>query len=134
MGREQSPRHALNEIAKATATTSDGAAVRARAMAETDTGPKRKVSEDGRRLLREACIAMGMPSDMGNRLADWFDAHDNAKVSIEGQSDLPPLRVFSEPDVAPAIPESVPFQPGVQADPNVKPEVWNEEGRVEGKR
>lgn len=57
------------------------------------------VSEDGRRLLREAAASLGLDIVIGNKIADWLDAHPNAEVSISGRTPEPPLRVFGTPDV-----------------------------------
>jgi hypothetical protein len=62
------------------------------------TANKIKVSEDGRRLLREAAAALGLDSEVGNKIADWLDRHPNAAVQITGKTDEPPLRVFGHPD------------------------------------
>lgn len=62
-----------------------------------------KISEDGRRLLREAAVACGQDSALGNRMADWLDAHPNAEVYVTGKTPEPPHRVFGtgrEPDPA----------------------------------
>lgn len=53
-----------------------------------------QISEDGRRLLREAAVASGLDSAKGNQMADWLDAHPNAQVYITGKTEEPPYRVF----------------------------------------
>jgi hypothetical protein len=72
-------------------------------MASTEFGPdpqagslrqRQKISEDGRRLLREAAAAQGLDVVIGNKIADWLDTHPNAQVSISGKTPEPPLRVF----------------------------------------
>lgn len=64
-----------------------------------DSGPRSsldgpKISEDGRRLLREAVVAQGLDITIGNKIADWLDRHPNAVVTITGRTPEPPLRVF----------------------------------------
>lgn len=44
-----------------------------------------KISEDGRRLLREAVVHYGATSDLGNKIADFLENHAD-KAVIEGKS------------------------------------------------
>lgn len=56
------------------------------------------VGEEGARLLREACAALGQDSNLGNKIAEWLNKHPTAEVTIRGRSPEPPLRVFGTPD------------------------------------
>lgn len=76
---------------------------------ETPTAPglpqRQRISEDGRRLLREAAVAQGVDMAVGNGMADWLERHPNATVTITGRTPEPPLRVYGtgvEPDYVPA--------------------------------
>lgn len=64
-------------------------------------GATTKISEDGRRLLREACVSLGLDVATGNKIADYLDKHPHAVVTIEGRTPEPPLRVFGTPDEDP---------------------------------
>lgn len=77
---------------------------------------KATISEDGRRLLREAAAALGLDSEVGNKMADWLDAHPNAAVYIAGKTPEPPLRVFGTPDREPEVPKEVAF--GLTPEPD----------------
>lgn len=64
-------------------------------------GATTRISEDGRRLLREAAVAAGVDVAVGNKIADWLDKHPSAVVTIEGRTPEPPLRVYGKPDEDP---------------------------------
>lgn len=77
---------------------------RPREIASTEVAGRRvPISEDGRRLLREAVVELGLDVETGNKIADWLDAHPTAQVTIEGRTPLPPLRVYGYPDGEPPV-------------------------------
>jgi hypothetical protein len=70
---------------------------------EPVSGKKPKISQDGRRLLREGMSAIGLATSKGNALADWLDKHPNAVVTIKGFTPEPPLVVYGSPDLPPEV-------------------------------
>ena len=66
--------------------------------APKEAGVKVRISGQGRLLLREGCVAIGVSPEVGERLADWLDSKEQVRASIEGAAAPAPFRVFGPED------------------------------------
>lgn len=106
----------------AKAARKEAKAARATNANERAKPTNKQVSEDDRRTLRAAAVNAGLPSDVGNKFADFLD-QKGIKVSFSGT--LEESRESSFVSMIPDAPSTLPGAEKIE-NPNVNETIENE--------